>query len=123
MNIREYQKDLFKKKILKKLKNIDNNINKIQLKKEIYDKFQDLYLEFYDELKKDKDIDLFLDILSFYCLDAYQCSFLSEKELIADNFNKIDKMIDSFEANFKFNKEYKKKFREFKKIHKILRDE
>ena len=122
MNIREYQKDLFKKKILKKLKNIDNNINKIELKKEIYDKFQDLYLEFYDKLKKDKDIDLFLDILAFYCLDAYQCSFLSEKELIADNFNKIDKMIDSFEANFKFNKEYKEKFQEFKKINKLIRD-
>jgi len=122
MNLRDYQKKIFKEKILKKLQNIDKNINKIQLKKEIYEKFQDLYLKYYNSLKKDKDIDLFLDILAFYSLDASQSSFLSEKEIIADNFNKIDKMIDSFEANFQIEKEYKEKFQEFKKINKLIRD-
>ena len=122
MNLRDYQKKIFKEKILKKLQNIDKNINKIQLKKEIYEKFQDLYLKYYNSLKKDKDIDLFLDILAFYSLDASQSSFLSEKELIADNFNKINKMIQSFEANFQIEKEYKEKFQEFKKINKLIRD-
>jgi len=122
LNIRDYQKKLFREKILKKLQNIDKNINKIQLKKEIYEKFQDLYLKYYNSLKKDKDIDLFLDILAFYSLDASQSSFLSEKELIADNFNKINKMIQSFEANFQIEKEYKEKFQEFKKINKLIRD-
>ena len=122
MNIRDYQKNLFREKILKNLQNIDKNINKIQLKKEIYEKFQDLYLKYYNSLKKDKDIDLFLDILAFYSLDASQSSFLSEKELIADNFNKIDKMIQYFEANFQIEKEYKEKFQEFKKINKLIRD-